>query len=62
MVTDSNYESNNFNYSESNEGNIQNGSSSLGAILQNIGSGSFVGSNKEKRKNSLIHKNPNNSE
>jgi hypothetical protein len=45
-VSESNYESNQFNYSESNfPHNYMNGTSSIGGILQGPGSmvGSFVG-------------------
>ena len=47
LITESNYDSNNYNYSES-EFNHQNGggTNSIGAILQCFGNGSFVGSNK----------------
>ena len=41
MTTESNYESNIYNYSES--GNHFNASSSLGAIIQGTGNGSFIG-------------------
>jgi hypothetical protein len=45
LITESNYDSNNYQYSES-EFNQQHGSSSIGAILQCFGNGSFIGSSK----------------
>ncbi len=49
QITESNYDSNNYNYSESSHtqgGAPPGGSSSLGAILHQLGNGSFVGSNR----------------